>query len=122
MFFNINKGEPFPEGATISDTSSHVCWRADDNVFFDDGDGLLCSVVMDDDYLERFCVFLEEAAISPDYIEMGIRTVDDALVALEEADYAGTRNLCIIDRRVYLTLVIPTSSLVPFANFLRDNK
>ena len=124
MFFNINKGESFPEGTVISGASTYVCWRADDNVFFDDGNGMECSIHMDDAYLEKFCCFLEEASRNPEYLEMGIERDegDDTLVAIEDADCGGTRNLCVIDRRVYLTLTIPILSLAPFAKFLRENK
>ena len=97
--------------------SGLMCWRADDNVFFDTG-WALWSMEMSDRQLEELCQFLEHTATTKKYTELK-KKGNKCYIAFEEED-EGRRNFCIIDKNSYMVLTILSENLAPLAKYLRS--
>jgi hypothetical protein len=110
-FFDLISGQE----VTIGGYQSIMCWKDGDNLFFDDGKGMMPSVHMYDMLLDRFCYLLDRTQTHTDYFDV---EVDGFLIALEDED-EGTRNLCLIDKRLYFMINLPVKHLGALASYLR---
>lgn len=110
MFYNLATGK-----IDSPDTHGPSLWRADDLVFIDAGCAML-SFNLDDEEMDSFCRFIEEAIATEGYIDF---KDDGPFIAFEDRD-EGYRNLCIYDGRVQMIINLKMQNLIGLPDFLRS--
>lgn len=110
MFYNLLNGQ---EEQTGNNNSLH-CYRSDTFIFFCDGRGQH-SIMIRDNEMESFCQFLESALVSENYVEL---KMESFLLAFEKID-EGSRNLCMVDSRLYMIYNLDMHNLVNLPSYLR---